>query len=184
VSALAARRRAARGGFTLLEVIVALGIFAIGATAAFALLVAASAAGRRAEHQVDAALIAETVLNDIRADMSIQLDDLADYPRADPADPVHPAPPGANPETRWVVLDGKDPLTGADFFASTALRDFPSYTFDVALTPLPGPEPDSPWRFLVEVEVRWKERGRGRAASYSTLMLRGLTHMENPQPGG
>lgn len=155
--------------FSLLEVIVALGVLAIGATAAFALLVAAAAAGRRAEHQVNASLLAESELNAVRLDPSIPLSDyqLASEAEAVPGEPV---PPGqlvgaqaAGLETRFLVRDG-------------AWSKYPGYRYDIAITPLPGPVPNEPWEFLVELEVRWAQKGRRRSARYSTVRALSLTY--------
>src|SRR5690606_11244115 len=156
-----AMSRSRRAGFTLLEIIVAMGVLAIGATAAFALLVAAASAGRRAEHQVNAALLADTVIDDLKADLTFDLD-LTDLPlaaeviaqrqaRGDlPAD----APTAPNPETRYVDVDAVRP-------------DYPDYKYDLAITPIEGPVPDQPWEFLVEVDVRWSDQGQRRNALFS-----------------
>lgn len=154
-----------RRGFTLLEVIVALGIFAVGATTAFALLVAGAAAGRRAEHRVNTALIAEQVLNDIQSEQLAQ--EAFDLSEVTPAAPT---PSGANSETVIVISD-------------RVLPAYPDYHYDVAITPAPGPVPDRPWLYLVEVEIRWSEKGQGRSAHYATLMQRGTSAMDLPRPG-
>ncbi|MBL4846963.1 MAG: prepilin-type N-terminal cleavage/methylation domain-containing protein [Planctomycetes bacterium] len=157
--------------FSLLEVIVALGVLAIGATAAFGLLVAAASAGRRAEHQVNASLLAESELNAVRLDPTIPL---TDYPLASEAEAVvgEDAPPGAHLrgtqqdglETRYLVRDG-------------AWSRYPGYRYDIAITPLQSPEPNKPWEFLVELEVRWASKGRRRSARYSTVRVLSLTHV-------
>ncbi len=161
------------GGFSLLEIIVALGVLAVGASAAFALLVAAASAGRRAEHHVNAALMAETVLNDIKGDLDESFDSSA-YPLASSADPIpglepDPDRPAPAAETRYLVRAGTIPA-------------YSGYSYDIAITPLPGPIPDNPWHFLVEVEVRWSNRGQRRSAVYSTVMLRRIAHLANPLP--
>lgn len=170
-------KRSRRAGFTLLEIMVALGVLAIGASAAFALLVAAASAGRRAEHQVNAALLADTVIDDLKADVTFDLD-LSDLPLATdvlaeqqqngplPAD----APTAPNAETRYVRRDAVSP-------------SYPDYKYDVAITPIPGPVPDQPWEFLVEVEVRWSDQGQRRNALFSAVLVRTVTHLDNPQPG-
>ena len=157
-----------RAGFTLLEIMVALGVFAIGASAALALLVAAASAGRRAEHETNAALIAESEIADLQADLLRDVD-LSGLRQADPQDPAAPAPAGANPATRWVFQDRDSPA-------------WPGYRYDVAITPLECPAPDQTWAWLVEVDVRWTERGRGRSKQFQTVLLRGLTHRDNPRP--
>ncbi len=61
--------RGARG-FTLLEIIIALGILAVGSTAALALLVAATATGKHAENLVNSALIADTLFTEVEAELN------------------------------------------------------------------------------------------------------------------
>ena len=171
-----------RAGFTLLEIIVALGVLAIGATAAFALLVAAASSGRRAEHQVNAALLADLVIDDLKADPSLDLDltDAKDYPKA--ADVI------ADREARGVL-----PAGGAALAPNPATRyiaelvdyvhpTYPDYKVDVAITPLPGPVPNEAWEFLVEVEVRWADQGQRRSALFAVVLARTLSHLDNPQP--
>lgn len=154
-------------GFTLLEVIVAMGVLAIGATAAFALLVAAAAAGRRAQHQVNTALIAETILNDTTLEEGLRLDQLPVAQRPTPAGGQAPPAPAQGLETRYLEQNA-------------TWKAYPDYTYDVAITPLESPEPDKPWAYLVEVEVRWSEKGQRRSAVFSTVRLKMLTHRLNP----
>lgn len=170
-------KRSRQAGFTLLEIMVALGVLAIGASAAFALLVAAASAGRRAEHHVNAALLADTVIDDLKADVTFDLD-LSDLPLASAVlaeqEQNGPLPPGSptapNPETRYVRRDAVSP-------------SYPDYKYDVAITPIAGPVPDQPWEFLIEVEVRWSDQGQRRNALFSAILVRTVTHLDNPQPG-
>jgi prepilin-type N-terminal cleavage/methylation domain-containing protein len=169
------RRSRIRRGFSLLEVIVALGVLAVGATAAFSLLVAAAAAGRRAEHNVNAALIAETILNDVQGELneSFRLDD---HPLASGAEPL----PNSRPDP-----DRPPPADETRYLARNAgWSDYPGYTYDIAITPIPGPVPDDPWQFLVQVEVRWANRGKRRSAVFSTVLLKTMSYMDNPAPTG
>lgn len=160
------RRRLLRDAraFTLLEVIVALGIFAIGATAAFALLVAGAASGRRAEHRVNAALLAEQVFSDIQCEqLAHEAFDLAEIP------PAAELPDGANPDTVYVLHDA-------------TIASFPDYRYDVAITPAAGPDPSRVWLYLVEVDVRWSEKGRGQEAHFASLLRKGTTAADRPLP--
>ena len=142
-------------GFTLLEVIVALGVLAIGATAALSLLVAGAAAGRRAERHVDAALLAETLLSDVRG-YPLDRAALDELPR-------DAAPDGA----------GAPPQGGDARVLARGLerQDFPGYVADVLVTPLPSPAGEV-WHLLVEVEVRWSERGQDRGEVFHKVVLR------------
>ncbi len=174
-----------RRGFSLLEIIVAMGVLAIGATAAFGLLVAATAAGRRAEHHVNAAVLAESLLNDLHGyplgpnaleDLEVAeltAGDEAGSPQdtaADPSDPPGPAVAAAGP-TRYLAQD-------------LEREDFPGYVTDVTITPLEGPVPNEPWHFLVEVEVRWSERGKRRSAVFAKVMLRNASHLDRVTAAG
>jgi hypothetical protein len=167
------RTRPKHRRFSLLEIIVALGVLAVGASAAFALLVAAASAGRRAEHHVNAALMAETILNDVKGEFD-ETFDVSAFPLASSADPIpglepDPDRPEPQPETRYLVRGG-------------TIKTYAGYSYDIAITPLEGPIPDNPWHFLVEVEVRWSNRGQRRSAVYSTVMLRRIAHLANPLP--
>ncbi len=101
---------AQRAGFTLLEVIIAMGILAVGATAALALLVSATSTGRRGEHYVNTALIADSVFADIEADLhdGFTLDGLELAVDTVPGSPVISDGPVGGPKT-----DGKKKPGGA-----------------------------------------------------------------------
>jgi hypothetical protein len=58
-----------------------------------------------------------------------------------------------------------------------SLPAYPDYKYDVALTPIGGP-PDDPWEFLVEVVVRWAEKGSRREALYQTVFLKKLAYLD------
>src|SRR5581483_3392990 len=76
---------------------------------------------------------------------------------------------------------GEDPFAGAKtyWWKKGAQSDvFPDYKYDVAITPVGGP-PDDPWEFLVEVIVKWTERGQKRDGVYQTILLKKLTHLDN-----
>jgi len=154
-----------RRGFTLLEVMLALGIFAVGATAAFAVLVAAASAERRAANHIHAALIADGVFSEVQADLApgLTLQDLVDAAGDDGG--------GAQGDTVWVIKDRQHPV-------------YDAYRYDVALTPVPCGDPNEAWAWFVEVEVRWSERGRGRSAEFKTVLLSQLTYFDNPVAQG
>jgi prepilin-type N-terminal cleavage/methylation domain-containing protein len=56
-----------RAGFTLLEIMVALGVMAVGISSVFALFAAATALHNRAVDEMNAALMADTVFGNIEA---------------------------------------------------------------------------------------------------------------------
>ena len=209
-------RRARRGGFTLLEVIIAMGVLAVGATTALALLVAATATGRRAEHLVNAAVIADSTFAEVEADLngaftlgglepvaqvSARSSGLGDGPiRAVP--PIDPRaatgssgkqgapPPPRQAKDKPLAVNGPPRAFDEDPFATSrsyylkkdeVAKSFPDYKYDVVLTPIGGP-PDDPWEFLVEVVVRWAERGEKRDRLYQTVLLKKITHLDNEPP--
>jgi prepilin-type N-terminal cleavage/methylation domain-containing protein len=218
-----ARARLRTRGFTLLETIIAMGILAIGATTALALLVSATATGRHAEHLVNSAIIADSAFTDIEAELNggfspRKLETLevavaapsrsggvgdgplraAPYvdPRAAGSNASAPAPPagggsGGPPDPKKpAAFNGPPRAFGEDPFAKARTywwkRDaksdaYPDYKYDVAITPVGGP-PDDPWEFLVEVVVRWTERGQKRDGLYQTILLKKLTHLDNEPP--
>src|SRR5581483_10620990 len=205
-------------GFTLLETIIAMGILAIGATTALALLVAATATGRHAEHLVNSSLIADSAFTDVEADLNggfgpaklDRLDVAANAGRgagmgdgpiraAPPMDPraassgsgSTPAPPPtpapAPKSGKPAAVSGPPRAYAEDPFAKAKTywwkKDakcdaYPDYKYDVAITPVGGP-PDDPWEFLVEVIVKWTERGQKRDGVYQTILLKKLTHLDN-----
>jgi len=217
--------RRGASGFTLLETIIAMGVLAIGATTALALLVSATAMGRHAEHQVNAALIADSAFTDIEAELNggfspKKLEVLEAAPggarsaatgdgplrAAPPVDPRWsgdqgggggaPAPTSATPAPaprgakNAAGSNGpprafaEDPFAGAKtyWWKKGATSDaFPDYKYDVAITPVGGP-PDDPWEFLVEVVVRWTERGQKRDGLYQTILLKKVGHLDNEPP--
>jgi prepilin-type N-terminal cleavage/methylation domain-containing protein len=177
------------GGFTLLEIIVALGILAVGATTALALLVAAASTGRRAEHHVQAALLADSVIADLSADVTLSwtTDGLA--PAGAPELTPAPRPPSSAPTpaaTPAPTTDGLDlresPPTKSFYAKKDAVSPaYPDYHYDVIITPCGGP-PATPWEFFVEVDVRWSERSQRRQAVFSTVILRRVVHLDNDAP--
>jgi prepilin-type N-terminal cleavage/methylation domain-containing protein len=235
--------RRASAGFTLLEIIIALGILAIGATTALALLVAATSTGRRAEHLVNSALVADSVLAEVEGDLTGSFGpksleglevvtpaerrssglgdgplraapflDPNNDPRNAPGPKPRPAPGATGPEVRKAPspspkgakapspspspspkADDDPQATGSpprafdeDPFAERptvwyekdkSLAAYPDYKYDVALTPIGGP-PDDPWEFLVEVVVRWSEKGSRRDALYQTVFLKKLSALD------
>jgi hypothetical protein len=58
-----------------------------------------------------------------------------------------------------------------------SLSAYPDYKYDVALTPVGGP-PDDPWEFLIEVVVRWAEKGARRQVIYQSVFLKKLSYQD------
>jgi len=218
-------------GFTLLEIIIAMGILAVGATTALALLVSATATGRHAEHLVNSSLMADSIFTEVEAELNggyaqkkLEKLDVVDGAKgkssvlgdgpiraAPPEDPnwngngppgtqtgqqPQPPPPPAPPPTPGNTGNNQqapagpprafteDPFADAKTYwwkKDAKLASFPDYKFDATITPIGGP-PDDPWEFLVEVIVRWTEKGQKRDGLYQTILLKKLTHLDNEPP--
>lgn len=126
-----------RQGFTLTEVLIAMGILAIGAVAALSLFAAGAATQKRAIDRAKSAFLAEQVIAQVDAQLAGDVD------------------------LGTLAVEG------------ASLEDHPGYTYDVALMDL---DAESGWslEILVEVTVRWKRKGKGREATYQTILLRSL----------
>lgn len=120
--------RRSNAGFTLMEILLAIGILAVGITSVLFLFTMGVRSHQRARDRTRAALLGETVLNQIRADLA---EGLPDHYDLDPGDATR-------------IL----PITNATH------ADFPDFTYDVAFEKLyPG---DSRGDFYkVRVTVRW-----------------------------
>ncbi|MBI4576620.1 MAG: prepilin-type N-terminal cleavage/methylation domain-containing protein [Planctomycetes bacterium] len=182
--------RASAGGFTILEVLVAMAVLMIGLSAALALLASGSATGKRAVDETSAALVASRVLADLEGRLTAQtLASLGDsrpavlveleggegthwVPMEEDAPPVPPPdevpgePAGGDSRprrSRWqVVEDGE-------------VRGYPSYRYDLALVAMD----DEGLRFLAEVLVRWTKGGQGRVRGFQTVVV-----LSPPSPPG
>ncbi|MHC4662978.1 MAG: type IV pilus modification PilV family protein [Planctomycetota bacterium] len=76
-------RIAGTGGFTLIEILVALGVLAIGVTSVFALLATGGATHRKAVSQTAAAFISESVFSELRERFDVTIEDAIDLEVAD-----------------------------------------------------------------------------------------------------
>ncbi len=154
------RRRDRAAGFTLLEILIALGILAIGLTAVLGLLASAVATGKRAQNRVDAANLAESIVADIENDLDLSFD--------------------------HDELDGLDPASNDDY-RTRILRDWepsrlhPSFKTRILITPITGPI-DLPEEFLLEVHVDWSDRGKNRGIVYPASVLRTTSPRDRPAP--
>lgn len=145
---------AGRRGFTLIEVLVALAIMAVGTTAAIGLFTAATAMHKRALDQTTAALIADSALSDVRAAVRLQFD------------------PRPLPTARAATAD----VPAVYYYKRDAAHpDFPSYVYDVLLTPIGTVDAMAADAFLAEVRVKWKASDKVVAPEFRTVILRRVT---------
>ncbi len=141
-------------GFTLIEVLIALAIMAVGTTAAIGLFTAATAMQKRALDQTTAALLADMALADARGAVSLTFDAKA--------------------------LEAARPATSKDppvlFFRRNATHsDYPGYVYDLLLTPIDAVTPEEADAFHAEVRVRWKMTNRVRVSDFRTVILRRIS---------
>ncbi len=129
-TALGSRRDRARGarGFTLIEVLLAIGILAVGASTVLFLFTMGARSHRRARDRTRAALLADAVVNQVKADLA-----------------------GGDPPARYNLQS--DDTTRLENRRSA---DFPGFVYDLTLEPLYQGDlyPDY---YVVRVRVWWGE---------------------------
>lgn len=140
-------RRDRAAGFSLLEILIAMMILAIGAASVLSLFAAAASTHRRALDRTQAALIAERVLAEARARYA------GDQTASSLSAELRRDLPERFGEYGWDVFLWR-PATGRG----------------------DGGEGDAEWdpdELLVRVSVSWRRSGRGRAESFWTILLPG-----------
>jgi prepilin-type N-terminal cleavage/methylation domain-containing protein len=140
--------RGRESGFTLVEVLIALAIMAVGVTAVIGVFLMATATHKRAVDETTSALFAETALAEVRGGLTASFD----------ARRLPVAAPGPPPVLVW-KKGGRDPV-------------YPGYACDVYVTPIDDPDPDAADAFHVEVHVRFLASGKERESVFRTVMVR------------
>lgn len=184
-------------GFTLLEIMIALGIMAIGLSAALGLFTAAAASGRRAELYVDSSHVADAVIAEVETVLTLDFD-FGSLPLVTAQDleamGLEPQQLGAPPADDGALgdpdLDEEDGAPEANragevegfrfIVKEEALPGFDDYKVWVVLSALPE-EPDPPNAFFCEVFVRWSFKGKRRGAQFQTVLLRRLSRADLPR---
>lgn len=140
-------RLARRGGFTIVEVVLAMGLLLLGMTSILGLLSFGAALARGAALRTGAAAAAEAVAADLEETL---------FPLA--LDPVTGTRKVGEPHrVRERAVPGHDDLV-----------------YSALATPVPSASdgPGGPTRYRVDIEVSWTNSGRTRNRSYTILLLR------------
>lgn len=153
------RAPGASGGFTLVEILIALGIMAVGITAVIGVFVMATATHKRAVDETTAALIAQTALADLRGRLTASFDAAALEPAGMAA--VAPGAESATPPVLYFRKNAADP-------------SYPGYRYDVLLTPVDAQDPALADAFHAEVVVRWLATGKERGETFHTVVARSV----------
>jgi len=131
-------------GFTLIEILLAIGILAIGITAVLSLFMMGARSHRRATDRTRSALLADTLVNQIRADLAETLptrykedaaNNISFWDLTDPANPKEIKPENQNP---------------------AVLADFPEFRYYVTFAKL---YPDGRDYYKVKIIVVWDTAG-------------------------
>lgn len=135
-----------RSGFTIVEVVVAMGILLLGMTAVVGLLSFGTALARTGELRTVGASVVEAVVADLE-------ERLFPLDASDPAFPVAGLPPE----------EIERPVPGR-----------PEITYVARTTPNPDQldRPGGPLEWRVDVELRWQAGGSTRKKQFTTLLLR------------
>ena len=136
-----------RGGFTIIEVVLAMGLLLLGMTAVLGLLSFGAALARTAQLRTQAAAAAEAVVADLEETLfPLELD-----PRT-----------GARRVGQPHALE------------EVAVPGHPGVVYSARATPVRASDdgPEGPSRYRVQVEMSWTSSGRRKARSFTVLLLR------------
>lgn len=144
-------RSIANGGFTIVEVVVAMGIFLLGMTCVLGLLSFGAALTRTAALRNDGASAVEAVVADLEEQM---------FPMVVEGTTVRAGPP----------VD----------ILERALPGRPDVTYSAKATPDPSQKdyPGGPLEYRVDVTVAWKSGGQQKQKQFTTLCVREIPFSE------
>lgn len=151
-----------QGGFTLIEVLMALAIMAVGSTAAIGLFTAAVSLHKRALDQTTASLVAQSAFAEVRGALTLGFD----TERLERV-PTALAPGAGGASVLYFRKNVQDPA-------------YPGYRYDVLLTPVGGASPVDADTFHAEVRVRWKTAGPGRVSEFHSVLTRRCVSRDLP----
>lgn len=131
-------------GFSLLEILVALGILAVGLSSVFALFIAGTAAHRRAIDRYDVSQVAEQVFTDLESTI----------------------------QSRWQLANGDDPFEFLEALENDppiqeAQRKWPDYDLELKLLPVQSSEDT----LVARLNVKWRNRGSDRTEVFEQVLL-------------
>ena len=132
------------GGFTLLEVLVALGMLTVGLTTLLGALALGAGTRRGAEMRVRASLLADAVLQRVENEL------LADHPL-----------PAEWKDGRELAIPATD---------ETAADGFPGMVYRVSFTA----SDERPELVLVEVRVAWRDAGENEGETFVRILPRSV----------
>jgi len=147
-------RGSGRGaGFTIVEVVLAMGLLLLGMSAVLGLLTFGAALARTASLRTGAAAAAEAVVADLEETIF----------------------PLAVDETTGERSAGEPHA-----IAGREVPGHPGLVYSARATPVPAPEADprSPQRYRVDVEIAWTASGRRKTQDFSVLLLREVPFAE------
>jgi type II secretory pathway pseudopilin PulG len=153
--------RCARRGFTIIEVVIALGLFLLGMSSILGLLAFGAALTRAAALRSDASSSVEAVIADLE-------ETLFPLEKQD---------------------DGSIELGAPSKIENRALAGYPGLFYSAVATPNPAQKDRAggPLEYKVEVEISWKSGGERQTRGFSTLLLRELPfgeHLRRLTTGG
>jgi type II secretory pathway pseudopilin PulG len=147
----AARHASRRAGFTIIEVVVAMGLFLLGMTCVLGLLSFGAALTRTASLRTEAASAVEAVVADLEERM---------FPLVKEGTRLSVGPP-TNIVDR--ALPGREDVT---------------YSATATANPTQKDYPDGPLEYRVDVTVSWKSAGEQKQKKFTTLCLREIPFSE------
>jgi type II secretory pathway pseudopilin PulG len=138
---------ARRAGFTIIEVVVAMGLLLLGMSSILGLLAFGAALSRTAQLRNAAAQSVEAVVADLEESFF----------------PLVP-----DPETGELLVGEPVAVSGVP------VPGYPGLTYSATPSPDTGDDstPGGPLRYRIEIEVRCMSGGRARSKQFTTLLLR------------
>ncbi len=147
--------RSRRSGFTIIEVILALGVMMIGMSVILTLMTFGAGLSRESELRAESAGVARVIVADLEETL---------FPLGEDGVIGEPADVVARPVPGYPEL----------VYSATATLN-PARSGDLALAETPGATlPLGPLEYRVDVSLTWKSRGESHGRNFSVLLTREL----------